>query len=50
MNDQGIAESDSTLVPDLFHSPVFCAGLLLNIFKLLKERYYHSILKATKEE
>ena len=27
MNDQGITESNSTLVPNLFHSPVFCAGL-----------------------
>ena len=34
MNDQGIAVSNSTLVPNLFHSPVFCAGLLLHIFEL----------------
>ena len=27
VNDQGIAESSSSMVPNLFHSPVFCAGL-----------------------
>ena len=26
VNDQGIAESASSMVPNLFHSPVFCAG------------------------
>ena len=29
LNDQGIAGSDSILVPKLFFSPVFCAGLFI---------------------
>ena len=32
MNDQGIAESDSILVPNLFYSPVFCSGLFFDCF------------------
>ena len=30
VNDEGVIESDSDLVPNLFHSPVFCAGLYLS--------------------